>query len=435
MIGLKSTIQGVFLSNPVGITLMGLSVGFSALTSAISNYNQKLEETKQKNIEASEKAVEQANSLKELYSEYSRLSSIQERTASQEEEFKNVVEDITKKLGDKAKALEGLTAGTNEYAEALANLTKEELQSASVEATIGRKIAEEDLQKDIWSDLKGSKITVDSNSKGKALSDEAQKAVDIVADSLKEFETINRTWNNLSWDVTYDSPEEALEYYNALVKAREKLVLASEDDEALLETEVYKDLNTAITTMSDSLEEYINKKYEEEKLNYMAQNGIPQTVEEYNAMKSAMEEVADTSEGLKSKFNDLLTADFLNLANSIDGVAESGEKLADNTSSFNIETFSNTIKSYEDGYKRLTEAQEEWNNAKSISAETFADLQESGLLESFCFCPCISQLVCNCIDKTCSTEILCKMTDRCFKFVRPSHSCFVHSYQFRSKCR
>ena len=172
-----------------------------------------------------------------------------------------------------------------------------------------------------------------------------------------------------------------MEYYNALVQARETLVLVSEDNEALLETEVYKDLNSAITTMSESLEDYINKRYEEEKLNYMAQNGIPQTVEEYNAMKSAMDKVAGTSEGLKSKFNDLLTTDFSYLANSLDSVAKSGEKLSNNTSSFNIETFSNTIQSYEDGYKHLIEAQEEWNNAKSISAETFADLQESGLLE------------------------------------------------------
>ena len=294
----------------------------TALTMAYHTHNQKLEETKQKNLEASEKAVEHANSLKDLYIEYSRLSAIQERTASQEEEFKNVVEDITEKLGDKASVLENLVAGTNAYSEALGNLTKEELQSASVEATIGRKIAEEDLQKNVWSDLKGSKVTVDSNSKGKSLSDEAQKAVDIVSDSLKEFETINRTWNNLSWDVTTNSPEEALEYYNALVQAREALVLASEDDEVLLETEIYKDLNNAITTMSDNLEDYIAKRYEEEKLNYMAQNGIPQTVEEYNAMKLAMDKVAGTSEGLKSKFNDLIN------------VKENGEMLTHNSIKF-----------------------------------------------------------------------------------------------------
>lgn len=373
---MRGLIQTI-ISNPY----VAVASAVTALTMAYHTHNQKLEETKQKNLEASEKAIEHANSLKDLSTEYTRLSSIQDRTTSQEEELKAVVEDITEKLGDKASVLENLVAGTNAYSEALANLTKEELQSASVEATIGRKIAEEDLQEKNWGDLKGSKVTVDSNSKGKALSDEAQKAVDIVSDSLKEFETINRSWNNLSWDITSDSPEEALEYYNALVQAREALVLASEDNEALLETEVYKDLNSAITTMSESLEDYINKRYEEEKLNYMAQNGIPQTVEEYNAMKSAMDKVAGTSEGLKSKFNDLLTTDFSYLANSLDSVAKSGEKLSNNTSSFNIETFSNTIQSYEDGYKRLTEVQEEWNEAKSLSAETFADLQESGLLE------------------------------------------------------
>ena len=51
------------------------------------------------------------------------------------------------------------------------------------------------------------------------------------------------------------------------------------------------------------------------------------------------------------------------------------------TVTWDASSFNSTIQSYEDGYKRLTEAQEEWNEAKSISAETFAELQESGLLE------------------------------------------------------
>ena len=49
--------------------------------------------------------------------------------------------------------------------------------------------------------------------------------------------------------------------------------------------------------------------------------------------------------------------------------------------SWNSKAFNDTIQSYEEGYSKLISAQEEWNEAKSISAETFADLQESGLLE------------------------------------------------------
>lgn len=304
-----------------------LTTVVSGAAMAYQSYNQKLEETRQKNIEASETAIENANSLKALYNEYIRLASIQERTSSEEEEFKTVVEDVTKALGDKAKVLEGLTAGTNEYADALANATKEELQSALVEATVGRKSAEEELQKKIWSDWQGSKVSVDSNSKGKALSDEAQRAVDVVSDSLREFQTINQTWDNTSWDISSDNPEEALKFYNALVDAREKLVLASENDEELLNTEIYGDLNSAINTMSESLDSYIEKKYEEEKLIYMSQNGIPKTTEEYEKLQESLYKTAGTSEDLKDRFSDLLMADFSELASGLEATEEAQDNL------------------------------------------------------------------------------------------------------------
>lgn len=171
--GLIATIA----ANPIMIATMAIS----GAVMAYNSYNQKLEEARQKNLEASDAAIEHVNSLSELYTEYSRLSSIQGRTAAEEENFKTVIEDITKALGNKTEALQGLTAGTEEYADALARVTKEELQSAAVEATIGRKAAEEELQKDVWSNWKGSLVTVDSNSKGKALSEEAQKAADVVS--------------------------------------------------------------------------------------------------------------------------------------------------------------------------------------------------------------------------------------------------------------
>lgn len=57
-------------------------------------------------------------------------------------------------------------------------------------------------------------------------------------------------------------------------------------------------------------------------------------------------------------------------------------KLAEKTSfSFDQKTFNDTIKSFEDGYSKLISVQEEWNETGSISASSFAELQESGLLE------------------------------------------------------
>ena len=355
-------LMATFAANPIMLVTMAVS----GLVMAYQSYNQKLEETRQKNIEASEAAIEHAKSLQELYTEYNRLASIQGRTTSEEEEFKTAVEDITKALGNKAAALEGLTAGTNEYADALAKVTKEELLSASVNATVGRKSAEEELQNAIWNQWKGSLITVDSNSKGNALSEEAQKAVDIISDALKDFETINRTWNNLSWDgATHDDPVAIFEYYNALIKAREKLVLASQDDEELLNTEIYKDMNSAINTMSESLDSYIEKLYEEEKMLYMAQNSIPSTTEEYKAMEAAMVNVAGESVDLQNKFTELLSADFSSLAVDIESVDDAISDTATQvqaafplfnqltTSQEELDKFQSSVKSAYDAYSTL----------------------------------------------------------------------------------
>ena len=316
------TIKGIFASNPIGIGLMLATTAISMLSTAVSKHNEKLEETRRANIESATTASENADKLKDLYNEYNRLASIQDRTTSEEESFRTAIENITVALGDKAEILKDLTAGTDEYTDALARATKEELQSQAVTATIGRKSAEEELQGKIWDKWSGSQVTIDSNNKGKALSDEAKKAVDIVSESLKEFETVNRTWKNISWDISSDDPTEALEYYNSLVEAREMLVLASENDEALLDTEIYKDLNTAINSMSESLDTYIEKLYEEEKLNYMTQNGIPQTAESYREMESALVSVAGSSDDLQDRFKELLMADFSGLATDIGNVAD-----------------------------------------------------------------------------------------------------------------
>lgn len=343
--GLKTTFQTAWATNPIGIAIMAISVAVGAFTSLMSKHNQELEETRQKNIEAANAASENADKLKDLYTEYQRLANIQDRTTSEEEEFKTAIEDITVALGDKAKVLEGLTAGTDEYAEALARATKEELRSQATDATVGRKSAEEALQEDIWSDWKGSKVSIDSNSKGKALSEETKRAVDAVSESLKEFETINRTWNNISWDISSDDPVKAFEFYNALKSAREDLVAASENDETILDTEIYSDLNDAINTMSGSLDTYIEQLYEEEKLNYMVQNGIPTTTEEYKAMEEAMSGAASSSVDLQNKFKELLTSDFTSLATDVQNVADAVSNAEITPPTFDPSTFSEAMKS------------------------------------------------------------------------------------------
>lgn len=314
---LKNAAMGLWntlIANPFVL----ITAAVSATVMAYSSYKQKLEETRKANIEAADSASETAENLREVYVQYDRLSKITDKTTDQEEEYKTVIENITSILGDRAEALKGLTAGTQEYTDTLRELTKAELEEQYTSAVVGRKSAEEEFQNDIWSSVKGSKVSVDSNSSGKSLSNEAQKAVDIVSDALGEYETINRTWKNISWDITSDNPEQAVDYYNSLIKARELLVARSKDDESLLDTEIYKNINNAINAMSDSMDTYISKKYEELKLDYMVQNGIPTTTKEYQAMEESMKNATTTSQGLQSSIMDLLAQDFSDLSTDID---------------------------------------------------------------------------------------------------------------------
>lgn len=309
---LKNSLRGLWatmLANPI----MLVTAAVSGAVMAYSSYKQKLEETRKANIEASDSAIETANNLKNLYVEYSHLTSIQNRTSSQEEEYKSIIEEITVALGERSEALKGLSQGTEEYTAKLKELTQAELEEQYTSAVVGRKSAEETLQDTIWSAMSGSKVSVDSNSKGKSLSNEAQQAVDVVSDALKEYETINQTWKNISWEITSDNPEDAINYYNALIQARTDLVNASKDNEALLNTEIYRDINNAINSMSDNLDTYISKRYEELNLDYLVRNTIPTTVDEYKKMEDTIVGVVGANEGLQTAVKDLLAEDFSEL--------------------------------------------------------------------------------------------------------------------------
>lgn len=330
---LKNAALGLWntlLANPITIIITAIS----AATMAYNSYKQKVEETRQANIKASDSAIDMANELKNLYVEYAKLNSIQDRTSSEEDEYKGIIEDITVALGARADALKGLTQGTEEYTQKLQELTQEELKNQHTSAVVGRKSAEDTLKDTIWSDASGSTISIDSNSQGKKLSDEATKAVEVVSDALKDFETINRTWNNISWDITTNDPDEAVVYYNALLSARENLVTASKDNEALLDTQIYRDINSAINTMSGDLDTYISKKYEELKLDYLIQNTIPTTAEEYQKMEDAISNATGANGELQTAFRDLLAEDFSGLYAKVQEGLQSENILSD------IEVFS-----------------------------------------------------------------------------------------------
>lgn len=144
--GFTATAKNFIMSNKLMVGVMAFSAVYGMVSSKVEEYKQKLEETRQANIEAASKASEQADKLSDLYTQYTNLANIQTRTTAQEEEFRGIVEDITQALGSKTKALERLTAGTQEYSEALKEATQEELKSAWGDAKAGTTSAGDKLK-------------------------------------------------------------------------------------------------------------------------------------------------------------------------------------------------------------------------------------------------------------------------------------------------
>lgn len=378
VVGLGTSMKATFLANPLTAILTIATTVFSIATSAISKHNQALEEARQKNIDAANSAAEEAQNLRELYSKYQRLAAIQDKTTSQEEEFKSAVENITTVLGDKAETLEGLTAGTDEYTAALKRATQAELENQYTTSVQGRKSAEEDLEKTVYSNLDGSQITIQMNTQMTGI-ESHMKALNAVREQLSAFEdegTKGLEWEPIDFDKDKDNMENVIEYYNTLIEARKTLILEAQntDDESLLDSDIYKDIDTTINSMTESVENYIDARYNELKLEYLWQNGIPSTIEDYNKMEESILRNSQAGETFQTTLKSMLAQDFSDIINDIDTVTDSFDNLAGN-SAFDFSSYKDQVDDIQSSISTLRDALEKLNLG-TLDKESVLDLMQ-----------------------------------------------------------
>lgn len=376
------------VANPIIL----LTTVISGAVMAYQSYTQKIEEARQKNIEAGDAAKENADSLRELYLQYEQLNGITNKTESQEEQFKQAVIDITKALADKASALEGLTAGTDNYTEALKNATKAELESQYATAKIGAKAAEEELQSAAYSKWSGSKITIQQNEQMTGV-EEHMAALNAVKDILKEYETLGMVgdatvleWKPIGFDQNPDDMKAVVEYYQALIQARDKLVTADNSD-FLMSSDIYKDINTTINELSDSVEKYTEQQYQALKLNYEWQNGIPTTEEEFKKMETSILNASGAGKEFQSILKGYLNEDFATFSESTNSINDMADAVDNATQSIsNIKSFSQAWEelkvSTDDSTKKLADNLTELAQAGRLTSEALLEADSSKYFEN-----------------------------------------------------
>lgn len=296
MTGLGATLKSVFLSNPVGIVLMGISLGVSAVTSAISKHNQKLEEDRQKAKEAADAANTLGDEIATLANKYIQLSDAVKTDASAKEDLMTTQTELLKKLGLEGESIDDLIAKYGSLSNAIKQASIDSLKDQQIDLIAGVDAAREEL-------IKAGKDAFGSDSWKKsivAMGEEAGKAWQVLEDA-GIISSGTHTDVGGEWFLSGDASEQGvLKNYKTIEKALEALRDSNKfTQEELSQNDLFKELYDRYNTVKEAAESYdseidnLNENLAQQTmLTALQGNELPKTEEDFNKFK---QELIDTA--------------------------------------------------------------------------------------------------------------------------------------------
>lgn len=401
MTGLGRTIQSVFLSNPVGIVLMGVSLGVSAVTSAISKHNQSLEETRQKTKEAAEDANTLSNEISELANKYIQLSEAVKTDSASKEDLMSVQEDLIKKLGIEGQSVDDLIAKYGSLDNALKNITLEELGEKENDLIAGVKAAEEEL-KDIGKDYEHWYSLTDRNLLSSG-GDDAVKAYKVLEKanliSKGSYGTGGGAFVLTGDDETVEG---ILENYQKLEDAMNALRESGQFTENELAqnpvfSQIYdraKEMEEFVNNYNDSISNLNRNVAEQQTITLLQGNELPKTEEEFESFKQELIDTSIASKkfiGTEKEIEDSINSYLASLPqfkgfysepledelNKVDGLLKKDIFVIPDADILKqqLSDLNSAIDSIQSAYDTLTSACEEYNsNGGQLSIDTIQSL-------------------------------------------------------------
>lgn len=278
--GAFKALTAAIAANPIGFLVVALTTAATVISTVISGMEQAREET----IQLAEATIEEKNAVldttaafKSAYSEYLQYANMTNRTAEEEAAFQTAIENVTSALGEKAGVLEGLKAGTQGYTDELHKAAQAELELAYIAAKQKRDAATDALQATTYSGWSGSEITIDLS--GRTGIDEFVAAYDTAERVMGEFFD-EGTWGKelepIGWDTDHTNMDAVVDYYYRLLDLQNEL--AKENN---MNNDIYDDAVDITDKLKDSVEAYVEARYDEIAAEYEFNNGIPSNMEEF----------------------------------------------------------------------------------------------------------------------------------------------------------
>lgn len=277
---------------------------FVAIITVISLVKSAIENARQANIELQRETIEAKNAeldkiavFKESAATYMKYADQINLTASEESALAASIEQVEKAMEDKESRLAGLTAGTKAYAEALREQVSEELKSQYIAAKEKRKAAEELLGDIAVDPVKSARFDTEINLDiydGRINTDEFEKASSVLRDLMGDFiefsirgETLGPNGLNasLGWKPNEKDMDATVEYYYSLLELQRELA-----EQDLMNNHIYSRAVEITNLLTESVNGYIQAKYEEIAAEYEYKNGLPSTVEEFEKYRKHVNE-------------------------------------------------------------------------------------------------------------------------------------------------
>lgn len=305
--GAMRALGAAIMANPIGFLATALTIAVSVIHTATSAVSELRNASIQAAAEARKAALDEADAIKKAYVAYMQYTGKQDRTAEEESAFQSAVEQVTAALRDKAIVLSGLTAGTEEYTAALQKATKEELQQTLRAAKDYLTQVRGELEGLAYSYWFGGMIGFEMKADLSNATDEYIRAWNIAQDTLGEY--AQHFQNNviekfLIAPDAYDA-ESVVDYYYTLLDLKNQL-----NDADLIDTDIYRDVQSIVDGLSQSINEYVRASYEVASHEYDLGTGLPTTIEEFLKYREYLNETLGKNieyEGLSSVIDTFLS--------------------------------------------------------------------------------------------------------------------------------
>lgn len=332
------------------------------------------EETSRKRADSAESAATELKNINELVSEYEALKNVSSRTSEQEQRFSDLQEQITGQLGERAKALDGLTVGTQAYIDTLDTMISKETESQITAINAGL----EDTRKavsDSFKDLGAWRNSITTASKNANFSEQFGFSSKYSSGQLSTF--LDEQYGDLNLVIeAYTQYQKAIEDTNAKIAEYEK---KGEIEEAnnLRKADTYRAMTDAVQSIEQPLNTYLSQVAQLAEYSYKTQNGhMPQTVEEQQELQRLFESMTNISSEYSDVLQDIVT-DYVAVGKSARNAVQAVQEVAIDTSSI-VSQMATTVSGVKDNASTVSSAVKEFTESGEVSADTALKLIENG---------------------------------------------------------